>query len=290
MAETIALAEAMRNAREKLEAAGLDSAALDARLIVEHVTGTTRLDLIARPDMQILEARGDEIEAMLARRIAREPVHRILGEREFYGLRMTLSAQTLEPRPDTETLVDAVLPFARERAAAGRCRILDLGTGTGAILIAFLAHVPEATGLAADISGDALETAARNADLNGVACRFETVQSDWFSSISGRFDLIVSNPPYIASSDVETLAAEVRIYDPQRALDGGDDGLDCYRAIARKAADHLTRDGRVAIEIGYDQKDVVSDLFGRHGFICREARQDLGKNDRVLIFEPDGEL
>ncbi|MHB2267878.1 peptide chain release factor N(5)-glutamine methyltransferase [Aliihoeflea sp. PC F10.4] len=290
MAETIALAEAIRRAREKLEAAGLDSAALDARLIVEHVTGTTRLDLIARPDMQIPEAHGDEIEAMLARRIAREPVHRILGEREFYGLRMTLSAQTLEPRPDTETLVEAVLPFARERAGAGRCRVLDLGTGTGAILIALLAHVPEATGLAADISGDALETAARNADLNGVAARFETVQSDWFSSISGRFDLIVSNPPYIASSDVETLAAEVRIYDPQRALDGGDDGLDCYRAIARKAADHLTRAGRVAVEIGYDQKDVVSDLFGRHGFICREARQDLGKNDRVLIFEPDGEL
>lgn len=290
MVETVALGEVVRLARRRLEAAGVDSAGLDARLIVEHVTGTTRLDLIARPGEPVSKAHQDRIDAMLERRIAREPVHRILGEREFYGLRMTLSPQTLEPRPDTETLVDAVLPFARVRAATGGCRVLDLGTGTGAILIALLAQVPEATGLAADISVDALETAMRNADLNGVAARFETVRSDWFSAITGKFDLIVSNPPYIPSRDVGNLAEDVRIFDPERALDGGRDGLDCYRAIARSAGDHLAEDGRVAVEIGYNQRGMVSTLFEDRGFVCREVRKDLGDNDRVLIFALSGGL
>ncbi len=290
MPDTFALGAMIREARRRLEAAGIDNAGIDAQLIVEHVTGATRLDLIARGDQPVLPEHAERIEAMLARRIAREPVHRIFGEREFYGLRMTLSPQTLEPRADTETLVDAVIPFARARAKSGGCRVLDLGTGTGAILIAILAQVPKATGLAVDISADALETAARNADVNGVAGRFDAARSDWFSNISGRFDLIVSNPPYIPSSDVENLASEVRLFDPARALDGGGDGLDCYRAIARSAGGHLTDDGRIAVEIGYDQNDPVRTVFEHHGFPCREARKDLGGNDRVLIFGPSGGL
>jgi release factor glutamine methyltransferase len=282
MAETLALGATIREARRRLEAAGIDNAGIDAQLIVEHVTGATRLDLIARADQPVSPVHVERIEAMVARRIAHEPVHRILGEREFYGLRMTLSPQTLEPRADTEILVDAVVAFACSRS--GGCRVLDLGTGTGAILIAILTQAPEATGLAVDISADALATASRNADLNGVAGRFDAAQSDWFSDVVGRFDLIVSNPPYIPSSDVENLAAEVRFFDPARALDGGGDGLDCYRTIARSAGPYLADDGRIAVEIGYDQLDSVRALFEEHGFLCCEARKDLGGNDRVLIF------
>jgi release factor glutamine methyltransferase len=290
MAEAVSLGEAMRRARRRLEEAKIDGAALDARLIVEHVTGTTRLDLIADPDRPVSEIEQDRIAAMLERRAAREPVHRIMGAREFYGLTMTLSPHTLEPRPDTETLVDAVLPFVRERSAGGGCRILDLGTGTGAILIALLSQASRARGIAADILDEALETASRNADLNGVADRFEAVRSDWFSAIEGRFDLIVSNPPYIPSSDVAGLEDEVRLFDPKRALDGGNDGLDCYRTIAVGAPGYLVSDGQVAVEIGHDQKDAVIGIFEACGLTCREARKDLGGNDRVLVFEPKSGL
>lgn len=280
MAEPVELGETMRRARRRLEEAGIDSAEIDARLIVEHVTGTTRLDLIARPDQLVAGPHVEAIEAALVRRAGREPVHRILGTREFYGLPMRLSAETLEPRPDTEVLVDAVLAVAGK----GPLRILDLGTGTGAILIALLVQLPQALGLAADISDEALETAAANADLNGVAARFSTVKTDWFADVGGEFDVIVSNPPYIVTTDIADLDMDVRGFDPQRALDGGADGLDCYRAIATSAGAHLASKGWIGVEIGHDQKDSVTAIFEETGFDCHEARKDLGGNNRVLIF------
>src|SRR5690606_12131695 len=152
------------------------------------------------------------------RRAAGEPVHRILGFREFYGLKLFLSPATLEPRPDTETLVDAVLPFLRRMAAReGACRVLDLGTGTGALALALLAEVPQATAVGADISVDALATAERNALENGLSSRFQAIRSDWFEKISGTFHAIVANPPYIPSYELETLQSEVRDHDPAMA-------------------------------------------------------------------------
>jgi len=284
MAEPVELGETMRRAKRRLADAGIDSAEIDARLIVEHVTGTTRLDLIARPDQLVAGPHVEAIEAALARRAAREPVHRILGTREFYGLPMRISDGTLEPRPDTEVLVDAVLAVASE----GPLRILDLGTGTGAILIALLAELPQASGVAVDISDEALETAAANADLNGVAGRFRTVKSDWFADVAGEFDLIVSNPPYIATTHIADLDMDVRGFDPQRALDGGADGLDCYRTIASGAGAHLAGKGWIGVEIGHDQKDKVTAIFEDAGFDRHEARKDLGGNDRVLIFRARG--
>ena len=284
MAEPVELGETMRRAKRRLEEAGIDSAEIDARLIVEHVTGTTRLDLIARPDQLVAGPHVDAIEVALARRAGREPVHRILGTREFYGLPMRISAGTLEPRPDTEVLVDAVLAVAGE----GALRILDLGTGTGAILIALLAELPQARGVAVDVSDDALETAAANADLNGVAGRFRTVKSDWFADVVGEFDVIVSNPPYIATTDIAALDLDVRGFDPPAALDGGPDGLDCYRTIATGAGAHLTSAGSIGVEIGHDQKDAVIAIFESAGFAYQAARKDLGGNDRVLIFRRRG--
>jgi release factor glutamine methyltransferase len=280
MAKPVELGETMRRVRRRLEEAGIESAEMDARLIVEHVTGTTRLDLIARPDQLVAVAHVEAIEAAVKRRAAREPVHRIFGTREFYGLPMHLSSETLEPRPDTEILVDAVLAVAGD----GPMRILDLGTGTGAILIALLRELPQASGVAVDISDEVLETATANADLNGVGHRFKALKSDWLAGVVGEFDVIVSNPPYIATRDIADLDMDVRGFDPQRALDGGADGLDCYRIIAAGSAAHLAGKGWIGVEIGHDQKKAVTAIFEEAGFDLHEARKDLGGNDRVLVF------
>nr|WP_082549447.1 peptide chain release factor N(5)-glutamine methyltransferase [Mesorhizobium sp. Root552] len=274
-----------RAARARLAAAGIDDAALDARLLVEHFSDTSRTDAIVDPDRGIGANAVAAIDNALERRIAGEPVHRILGFREFYGLRLSLSADTLEPRPDTETLVDALLPFVKAIAAReGTCRILDLGTGTGAIALALLSAEPRAEATAADISEGALATARSNASALGFSGRFTAVRSDWFEEISGRYHVIASNPPYIESCEIETLQKEVRAFDPLRALDGGTDGLEAYRVIARQSADHLEPDGIVAVEIGSKQKADVTRLFEQAGFAGFQALADLGGNDRVLVF------
>jgi len=282
---SVSLAELLRRARRRLTEAGVADAALDARLLVEHFSDTTRTDAVADPNRQVEAGVVEDVEAALARRAAGEPVHRILGFRDFYGLRLSLSKETLEPRPDTETLVEAVLPFVRQVAQdKGVCRILDLGTGTGAIALALLSAVPQATAVGVDVSPDALATAARNARDLGMAGRFATSESDWFEKITGRYDAIVSNPPYIAGEDIEALQREVRDFDPRRALDGGKDGLDPYRIIAAGAAAHLEKGGIVAVEIGHTQKDDVTALFSGNGFARLDTRRDLGGNDRVLAF------
>ncbi|MGS1094206.1 peptide chain release factor N(5)-glutamine methyltransferase [Aquamicrobium terrae] len=279
------LAELLGAARRKLAESGVEDAALDARLLVEHFTGTSRSDAIARPDRTIDPRTVAEVEAALARRCRGEPVHRILGFREFYGLRLSLSVETLEPRPDTEVLVDAVLPFMRDVASReGECRVLDLGTGTGAIALALLANVPGAVATGVDISDDALATAARNAVDLGLADRFRPKKSDWFAEISGRYHVIASNPPYIGSNEIAALQKEVRLFDPLRALDGGDDGLEPYRIIAAGAASHLEQGGRVAVEIGSTQRLEVGSIFADAGFRLVRALSDLAGNDRVLVF------
>lgn len=284
LAETT-LSALHRDARRRLADAGISDAGLDARLIVEHFSATTRTDAVLCPDTPVAAAVVRQVEAALDRRIAGEPVHRILGFREFYGMRLGLSTETLEPRPDTETLVDAVLPFVRDTAAReGVCRILDLGTGTGAIALALLAQEPHAVATGVDVSDDALATAAANAAGLGVAGRFTAKKSDWFAGIDGRYHLIVSNPPYIPSSEIEDLQHEVRNFDPRRALDGGPDGLEPYRAIASGSARHLEEGGCVGLEIGYDQRRDVTELFERAGYDLIAQRKDLGGNDRVLVF------
>jgi len=274
--------------RDRLKAVGIVGAALDARHLVSGLLGLSLAELVTRGGEAVSEVDAARIRAAVARRATREPVYRILGEREFFGLALKLSKETLEPRPDTETLVDCLIPYVRQIAAhKGRCRIIDLGTGTGAICLALLASVLDARGLGTDISEDALATARENADRNGLAERFETHRSNWFGAVEGRFDVIVSNPPYIRSKIVYELEPEVRLYDPAAALDGGNDGLDAYRAIARDAGRHLERDGVVGLEIGFDQKQAVAALFEAEGFRVLLSATDLGGNDRVLVFERD---
>lgn len=279
------LAALLASARRAMTESGIENAALDARVIVEHFSGTTRADAIARSDMTVDAGAVRSIHEAVARRIAGEPVYRILGFRDFYGMRLLLSTETLEPRPDTEALVDVILPYLRQLAASGQeCRILDLGTGSGAIALALLAAIPAARAIGVDVSADALATAARNALENGLSDRFEAVRSDWFEKISGEFQAIVSNPPYISSKELETLQREVLGHDPLKALHGGEDGLDAYRAIAAKAGKHIAPGGVVAVEIGHTQKADVVALFETAGFTLVEARKDLAGRDRALVF------
>lgn len=281
----ITLTDLHRAARMRLAEAGIADAALDARVLVEDLTETTRTDLMARPETIVPADVVARVDDALARRIAGEPVHRILGAREFYGLRLALSPDSLEPRPDTEALVELALPFVRDVCdATGACRILDLGTGTGAIALALLSAEPRARAVATDVAPGALATARANAQSLGLSGRAEFVASDWFAAVGGPFDLVVSNPPYIASAEIASLAREVRDHDPRRALDGGPDGLAPYRVIAAGAGAHLGAGGAVAVEIGAGQAADVTALFAAAGFRLEAARRDLGGHERALFF------
>ncbi|WP_142781062.1 peptide chain release factor N(5)-glutamine methyltransferase [Agrobacterium sp. T29] len=279
------VASALAAARKRLQTAGIADPLLDARLLIAEVVGFSLTDFVMKPDRAVTPEESARIAAMIERRANGEPVHRILGHREFHGLDLLLSKETLEPRPDTEVLVDTLLPALKKAVSAkGSARILDMGTGTGAICLALLKECPEATGIGSDISADALETAVRNAARNDLGARFEAVRSDWFEKISGRFDIIVSNPPYIRTDIVATLDQEVRIHDPMAALDGGQDGLAPYRLIAADAGRFLVENGIVGVEIGFDQRLDVSAIFASHGFSLLDAVKDYGGNDRVLTF------
>jgi len=280
----VALAALLREARAALEGADGSDAALDARLIVEHFTGTGRADAISRPDLEIPEETARKLRGAVERRAAGEPVHRILGRREFYGLELELSPATLEPRPDTEILVDRLAPRLRAVVAtSGECRLLDLGTGTGAIALALLSQVEGASAVGADIAPEAVETARRNAARHGLSGRFEGVVSDWFAGVTGKFHAIVSNPPYISEEEMASLPREVRLYDPERALHGGADGLDAYRRIIAGAEAHLEPEGIVAVEIGHTQRESVTAIFAACDFEVIDAARDLAGRERVLI-------
>ncbi|GGA91935.1 release factor glutamine methyltransferase [Brucella endophytica] len=273
-------------ARGLLREAGIATPDLDARLLVEWATGTTRLDVLTAPQRIIEGEAVAVLEAALERRLKGEPVHRIIGERSFYGLGFRLSPETLEPRADTEALVDLVLPFLKARIAEnGTANLIDMGTGTGAIAIALLAQLNELTAVGVDVSAGALLTARENATLAGVSRRFAALKSDWFAEVPGKFDLIVSNPPYIPRADIAMLDREVREHDPLIALDGGEDGLDFYRALASGGRERLYKGGAVGVEIGAGQRADVEDIFAGHGFRLTEILQDLGGHDRALLFQ-----
>ena len=287
-AEAIAMPELeilMKEARNLLRQAGIAEPARDCRLLTERATGLSAIELVTQPERSISEELAGLLRRFIDRRLAGEPVHRIIGNREFYGLELAIPKGTLEPRPDTEALVDLVLPEVRRIAfQQGECRILDLGTGTGAIALALLSEVATATAVGVDIADVPIQAATENARNLRFDSRFEVVQSDWYENVSGRFHIIVANPPYIASEIINKLATDVRDHDPHIALDGGKDGLDAYRKIAAKAGQYLHSSGLVAVETGHDQKRLVTELFAREGFNRTGVAADLGGRDRALIF------
>lgn len=262
---------------------GFETAALDAKLLTGHALGLDALTLATRELDPVADADAARVAALLQRRMGGESVARIIGEREFFGLAFALNAATLEPRPDTELLVELAIKALPEGGS-----LLDLGTGTGCIPVAVLANRSDATGLATDISAEALEMARGNATRHGVVDRLGFARGSWFEALAGneesvrKFDLIVSNPPYITSTVVETLAPEVKDFDPRLALDGGPDGLAPYRVIAALAQAFLVPGGQVLVEIGYDQGSSVSALFAEHGFADIVVHKDLNGLDRVI--------
>nr|WP_316045093.1 peptide chain release factor N(5)-glutamine methyltransferase [Bosea sp. BH3] len=271
--------EARRLLAQRLMQAGGGSAGLDARLLVEGSLGEVNPD----PDRLIPADALARLASFATRRLSGAPVWRILGEREFWGLRFLLSPATLEPRPDSETIVEAALVEFKGRRDEP-LSLLDLGTGTGCLLVSLLSELPRARGLGIDLSDEACRTAAGNAALNGLGDRAEFRPGNWTEGLSGRFDLIVSNPPYIPSAEIAALSVEVRDHDPVLALDGGADGLGPYRIFARTLPGLLAPGGIVVFEIGAGQGADVVALMQAGGLEFGGSRNDLGGHERALIF------
>ena len=278
-------AQTVEAARRRLAAqfhdAGIESAELDARLLVGAALELDLTGLITSASRTMTDAEAARIESLATRRLGGEPVARILGQKEFWGLPLKLSTETLVPRPDTETVVELALEIARESARP--VRIADLGTGTGAILLALLHELPDARGVGTDISLGALTTAKRNANDLGLAARAGFVACNYAAALAGQFDLIISNPPYIASADIACLAVEVRDHDPVLALDGGADGLDAFRALIPQAAALLAVGGALVVEGGQGQNGPIEGLMRAAGLaVGNPARADLGGIPRAI--------
>lgn len=268
-------AQAMVAATARLRAAGVKDPARDARVLLAHAARieASRVTLIAPEDLAPEIA--ERYDQLISLRAVRVPVSHLLGEREFYGRRFKVSRDVLDPRPETEILIEAALsePFDR---------VLDLGVGSGCILVTLLAERPEAKGLGVDLSDLACLQASANAVMHRVQDRADIRQSDWFASVDGSFDLIVSNPPYVALSEMADLSREVREHEPEMALTDGGDGLGAYRRIAAGVFGFLAPGGRVLVEIGPTQSAAVSDLFDQAGLKGIRVIQDLDGRDRVV--------
>ncbi|WP_170338781.1 peptide chain release factor N(5)-glutamine methyltransferase [Ruegeria arenilitoris] len=275
MIAALTAAQAMVAATARLRAAGVDDPARDARVLLAHAARieASRVTLIAPEELSPEIA--ERYEQLVSLRAIRVPVSHLLGEREFYGRRFRVSRDVLDPRPETEALIEAALsqPFDR---------VLDLGVGSGCILITLLAERTSATGLGVDLSEAACLQASANAVAHGVQDRAEIQRSDWFENIGGHFDLIVSNPPYIALDEMDGLSPEVREHEPRLALTDEADGLDAYRRIAAGAPDHLVPGGRLLVEIGPTQAQAVSALFDAAGLADIRVVPDLDGRDRVV--------
>jgi len=278
---SLTLLTAWQGAKKRLEAAGLSGPVIEARLLVEAAADATRADIVGDPYRELTPGQEATLDDYLARRERREPVSHILGRKGFWKIMLNVTPDVLTPRPDTETVVEYVLRDFPEHAAWS---ILDLGVGSGAIILSILAERPAAKGLGVDVSEEALAVARDNAANLGLASRLALLRGDWTEGLGeATFDLVVSNPPYIATEVLATLEPEVRDHEPRVALEGGPDGLTHYRRLAPEILRVLKPGGRFAVEIGYDQKDAVEALFHDAGAVSVTTIRDLGDRDRVVV-------
>ena len=273
---------AQRQLAAVLAAGDIEDPAGDARVLVCAAARITHADLVRDPGLELDEAAARQLEDFAVRRLAREPVSRILGSRGFWNLDLLVTPAVLDPRPETETLVEAALEVVAERREAA-LQIVDLGTGSGALLCALLGELPAATGVGVDISISACDVARDNLMRCGFASRGEIVHGDWAAAKGRRFDLVLANPPYIASETICTLAPEVRDYDPRIALDGGRDGLDAYRMITGLLPQILAADGVAILETGAGQSEAVRHLVQRAGLTAAAPRRDLAGHSRAVV-------
>lgn len=273
--------QALILATQRLQQAGIDAPEREARLLLSYALRCEALELIIRPKVELSADEENIFTNWLSRRAQREPLARIHGIREFWGLPFGMNEATLEPRPDTETLVEAVLKHMPHKDAP--IRILDIGTGTGCVLLALLSEYEQAAGIGSDKSARALQAAQQNALQLGLKARATFVETTWCQGIEGPFDVVVSNPPYIATNELEHLQPEVKRHDPLLALDGGVDGLDAYPAITLQAKHILKKGGLLAFEVGHTQAKAVSDILAQHGFEQISTRTDYQHIPRVVL-------
>ena len=277
---SLTLLQAWQTAKGRLEAVGLTGPVIDARLLVEAAADATRADIVADPHRALTPEQEATFEDYVSRRTQREPVSHILGRKGFWKIMLSVNPHVLTPRPDTEVIVDMALKSFPEQMAF---QMLDLGVGSGAILLSILAERPAAKGLGIDVSEEALAVARENAANLGLASQVALLRGDWTAGLGeASFDLVVSNPPYIASDVIQELEPEVRDHEPRLALDGGADGLDAYRILAPEILRVLKPGGMFAVEIGYDQKAAVEALFKAAGATGVRTELDLANRDRVV--------
>ncbi len=268
------------NAVNNLESAGVDNPALDARILICHALGIDRAQMTSQNTRILTADEGGQIKSFIGRRCRREPVARILGQREFWSLPFGLNDATLEPRPDSETVVEVALKELKDRSAIS---ILDIGAGTGCLLLALLHELPEATGLGLDYAPEAVDQARANAENLNLSGRAMFRMSNWLDNLQDeRYDLIVSNPPYIVRNIIPTLMPEVRNFDPLTALDGGEDGLDAYRLLIPQISDRLKPSGFTVFEVGQGQATPVAELFRQNGFAHVSTHMDHGGVERCV--------
>ncbi|MHB8286152.1 MAG: peptide chain release factor N(5)-glutamine methyltransferase [Caulobacteraceae bacterium] len=277
---TMTLVQAWTTSRKRLNTAGVDSPAIDARLLVEAAADATRADLIADPYRPLSEAQAALLEDYVRRREQREPISHILGRKGFWKIMLSVTSDVLTPRPETEVVVDYALRAFEEHQAFS---MLDLGVGSGAIALAILSERPAGKGLGIDISEDALAVARENAANLGLNTHLALMRGDWTAGLQDNgFDLVVANPPYIATDVIPTLDPEVRDHEPMLALHGGADGLDAYRLLAPEILRVLKPGGLFLVEIGYDQAEAVEDFFKNAGADAVSTLRDLSDLDRVV--------
>ena len=277
----ITVARALDEAVARLATAGIEEARREARLLLAHALGAGVASLFADPARLLERDARDRFAALIERRVAREPVSHLLGHREFWSLDFVVSADVLDPRADSETLVEAALAAFPDRDAP--LAVLDLGTGSGCLLLAVLSERPNARGLGIDASDAALRIAVENAARLGLDARATFRRGDWGGDLSARFDLILCNPPYIASGAIAALAPEVARWEPRPALDGGTDGLDAYRALAPQFNRLLAENGVAVVELGEGQADPTAEIFAAAGLVVESRRRDLSGIERCLL-------
>ncbi|WP_119304536.1 peptide chain release factor N(5)-glutamine methyltransferase [Dongia deserti] len=275
------IGDLLKDAAARIAAAGLEDAQREARLLMMEATGLDRATIFMHAERVIDPAAIVRFRELAARRAQREPMSHILGRREFWSLTFKVTAHTLDPRPDSETLVQAVLDQVPDRFAP--LRLVDFGTGTGCLLLALLHELPRAEGLGVDASEPALVVARENAAALGLAMRAAFRRSDWDEQVDSAFDILISNPPYIPSGQIDTLQPEVAQYEPRAALDGGTDGLCAYRRLAPAATRLLIPGGLAAFEIGVDQSDSVIEIMAGAGLRHIATAKDLAGIPRCLL-------